>query len=35
MKKLARLQEEFTAAQAAYQTELAAFEEYQQKIEGD
>ena len=31
--KLARLQEEFTAAQAAYQTELAAFEEYQQKIE--
>ena len=31
--KLARLQEEFTAAQAAYQTEQAAFEEYQQKIE--
>ncbi|MEC8474097.1 MAG: DUF4340 domain-containing protein [Planctomycetota bacterium] len=31
--KLARMQEEFTAAQAAYQTELAAFEEYQQKIE--
>ena len=31
--KLARLQEEFTAAQAAYQTELAAFEEYQRKIE--
>ena len=31
--KLARLQEEFTAAQAAYQTELAAVEEYQQKIE--
>ncbi|MGC6550466.1 MAG: hypothetical protein ACON5D_13995 [Rubripirellula sp.] len=31
--KLARLQEEFTAAQAAYQTGLAAFEEYQQKIE--
>ncbi|MGC6444570.1 MAG: DUF4340 domain-containing protein, partial [Rubripirellula sp.] len=31
--KLARLQEEFAAAQTAYQTQLTAYEEYQQKIE--
>ncbi|MCH1494417.1 MAG: DUF4340 domain-containing protein [Rubripirellula sp.] len=31
--KLARLQEEFSAAQTAYQTQLTAYEEYQQKIE--
>ena len=31
--KLARLQEEFAAAQTAYQTQTTAYEEYQQKIE--